>query len=132
MARVLLVEDVPVVRATLVKFLERGGHAVTTCGGGSDAWVRLQAEAFDAVVTDLWMIDGDGLELIRRMRAAGDATPVIAITGGDPRSPQSTSIEVALDAGARHALLKPITKATLLATVAECLAAAAAGVERTA
>ena len=99
MATVLLVEDVPVVRMTLMKFLERGGHVVTVCGGGGEAWSCVNRNRFDAVVTDLWMMNGDGLQLIQRMRTKGDLTPVIAITGGDPRSSQSTSVDVALRAG---------------------------------
>src|ERR1700679_1618582 len=99
MAAVLLVEDVPVVRTTLLKFLERGGHVVSVCGGGDEAWSLIRKNRFHAVVTDLWMINGDGLEFIERVRTGRDATPIIAITGGDPRSTQSTSADVALRAG---------------------------------
>jgi CheY-like chemotaxis protein len=121
MASVLLVEDVPVVRMTLVKFLERGGHSVTACGGGDEAWLRFGKSQFDVVITDLWMTNGDGLEFIQRLRISGNLTPVIAITGGDPRSPQSTSSDVALRSGANRVLLKPVTKATLLESVGECI-----------
>ena len=121
MAAVLLVEDVPVVRMTLLKFLERGGHVVTVCSGGAEAWSRLDKNRFDVVVTDLWMMNGDGLELIRRMRTKGELTPVIAITGGDPRSSQSTSVDVALRIGANQALSKPVTKAELLETIRKCI-----------
>ena len=131
MAAVLLVEDVPVVRMTLLKFLERGGHVVTVCGGGVEAWSCVNSNRFDAVVTDLWMMNGDGLELIRRMRAKGDLTPVIAITGGDPRSAQSTSVDVALRVGANQALSKPVTKAALLEAIRECIGLEQAAPERT-
>jgi CheY-like chemotaxis protein len=130
MAAVLLVEDVPIVRTTLSKFMERGGHVVTCCGGGDEAWSRLSNTRFDAVVTDLWMMDGDGLALIERLRSSGDGTPIIAITGGNPRSPLSNSIEAALGAGADRALLKPVTKAALLATIAECVGGEESPVER--
>jgi CheY-like chemotaxis protein len=115
----MLIEDVPLVRLTLVKFLERGGHAVTVCAGGDEAWSLMRDGRFDVIVTDLWMMDGDGPGFIRRLRSSGDATPIIAITGGDPRSPQSTSIDVAMRAGADRALLKPITKAALLEAISE-------------
>jgi CheY-like chemotaxis protein len=122
MGAVLLVEDVPVVRMTLRKFLERGGHGVTVRGSGDEAWTCVGANRFDVIVTDLWMTNGDGLELIQRMRKGGDSTPIVAITGGDPRSPQSTSVDVALRAGADRVLLKPVTKAALLETIQECIA----------
>jgi two-component system chemotaxis response regulator CheY len=131
MAAVLLVEDTPVVRMTLLKFLERGGHVVTVCGGGAEAWSCLGKNRFDVVVTDLWMMNGDGLELIQRMRTTGDLTPVIAITGGDPRSPQSTSVDVALRVGANQALSKPVTKAVLLEAVRECIGLEENAPERT-
>jgi CheY-like chemotaxis protein len=67
------------------------------------------------------MKDGDGLELIRRLRADGHQMPVIALTGGDPRSPQSTSANVASQAGANRVLMKPVTKALLLDTIAELI-----------
>jgi CheY-like chemotaxis protein len=121
MAAVLLVEDVPVVRMTLLKFLERGGHSVTVCGGGDEASRCIGKTRFDVVITDIWMMRGDGLAFIQRLRTSDDATPIIAITGGDPRSPQSTSVDVALRYGANRVLLKPVTKATLLEAVDECV-----------
>ncbi len=123
MAAVLLIEDVAVVRTTLAKFLERGGHQVTACGGGEEAWRLLSHRTVDAVVTDLWMKDGDGIDFIHRLRASGRPTPVIAITGGDPRSPQATSQDAALRAGATRVLMKPVTKAVLLETLAACMVA---------
>ncbi len=122
MASILLVEDVPVVRMTLQKFLERGGHVVTACGGGEEAWSCLRDHRFDAVVTDLWMMNGGGLELIQRLRTGSDATPIIAITGGDPQSPQSNSLDAASRAGADRVLLKPVTKAALLEAIRQSVA----------
>ena len=131
MAMVLLVEDVPLVSMTLVKLLQRGGHGVTVCKGGDEAWSRMNGNRFDVIVTDLWMMDGDGPGFIQRLRSSGDATPIIAITGGDPRSPQSTSIDIALRAGADRALLKPITKAALLEAISESIGLAQAAGEGT-
>jgi CheY-like chemotaxis protein len=65
------------------------------------------------------------------MRTKGDLTPVIAITGGDPRSPQSTSVDVALSVGANRALSKPVTKAVLLETIRECIGLEEKAPERT-
>ncbi len=129
MAAILLIEDVPIVRDTLRKFLERGGHKVTECGGGDEASTLIGRQTFDAVVTDIWMKDGDGLEFIHRLRAKNPTIPVIAITGGDPRSPQSSSGDNALRAGASRVLMKPVTKSLLLDTVAEFLTAKANAVQ---
>jgi CheY-like chemotaxis protein len=125
MASVLLVEDVPLVRLTFLKFLERGGHTATVCSGGDEAWSCVRKNRFDVVVTDLWMINGDGLEFIKRLRASGDGTPIIATTGGDPRSTQSSSIDAASKAGANRVLMKPVTKDELLDAIRECIPAGA-------
>jgi CheY-like chemotaxis protein len=120
---VLLIEDVPIVRTTLRKFLERAGYAVSECEGGESAWTLMNQDKFDVVVTDIWMKDGDGIEFIHRLQTKGAKVPVIAITGGDPRSPQAASGEAAERAGASHVLMKPVTKAVLLETVAACVVA---------
>jgi CheY-like chemotaxis protein len=119
MVAVLLVDDVVVVRMTLRKILERGGHAVIECSGGNEAIGCLKSAHVDVVITDLWMPDGDGLEFIRKLKAAGSAIPVIAITGGAPRAPAEFSVEQAISAGANKVLMKPVGKDELLGVVAE-------------
>lgn len=119
MVAILLVDDVSVVRLTLRKILERGGHEVIECGGGAEALGRLKSTHVDVVITDLWMPEGDGLEFIRKLKAGGAAMPVIAITGGAPRAPTQFSIEQAISAGANKVLMKPVGKDELLGAVAE-------------
>lgn len=119
MVAVLLVDDVSVVRLTLRKILERGGHEVIECSGGTEAASRLKSTHVDVVVTDLWMPEGDGLEFIRQLKAGSGAIPVIAITGGAPRAPTQFSMEEAISAGANKVLMKPVGKDELLGAVAE-------------
>ncbi len=119
MVAILLVDDVDVVRLTLRKILERGGHEVIECSGGTEAAGRLKSTHVDVVVTDLWMPEGDGLEFIRKLKAESASVPIIAITGGAPRAPMLSSIEQATSAGARKVLLKPVGKDELLGAVAE-------------
>jgi two-component system chemotaxis response regulator CheY len=118
-AAILLVDDVPIVRTTLRKFLERGGHVVTECGGGEEGWALFSRNNFDIVVTDLWMKEGGGLEFIQRLRSNGHSTPVIAVTSGGPRTSLSASTDVAIRAGATRILLKPVTSTALLSAVSE-------------
>jgi CheY-like chemotaxis protein len=118
---VLLVDDIDVVRLTLRKFLERGGHAVTECGSADEAEQALKRSRPDLVVTDLWMPGRDGLSLIRGLRASRRDLPVIAITGGAPSLPQSLSFEEARQAGADRVLLKPVGIKELLSAVEEVL-----------
>ena len=119
MVAVLLVDDVGVVRLILRKMLERGGHEVIECGGGTEAASRLKCTHVDVVVTDLWMPEGDGLEFIRTLKAGNAAIRIIAITGGAPRAPTQFSIEQAISAGANKVLMKPVGKDELLEAVIE-------------
>ncbi|CCG42355.1 response regulator [Magnetospirillum molischianum] len=118
MASILLVDDVMVVRMTLRKFLERGGHTVQECDNGLEAIGHLNSGRFDVVLTDIWMPGGNGVDLIRTLKETGIKTRVIAITGGAPRAPQEYSMEEAQKAGADGVLLKPVTKDELLSAVA--------------
>lgn len=121
MSAILLVEDSDLVRATLHKFLVREGHDVTDCASGDEATQLLKQGRFDLVVADLWMQGGDGLQFIRQARASGNAVPIIAITGGDPRSPIANSAKAAGEAGADRVLMKPFAKTTLTSLVGELL-----------
>src|SRR5271155_1643555 len=85
MTRILVVDDVPVVRLVICKILRRAGHVVQEAANGDDAMVLVKTVAPDAVITDLWMPGSDGLSLIRAMKIAYPTIAVIAMTGGSPR-----------------------------------------------
>ena len=118
MAWILLVEDAQPVRMILRAFLESAGHGVTECGGGDEASRLMKLHRFAAVITDLAMKDGDGLAFIRDQRSGGATIPIIAMTSGDPRSPQSKARVLAIRAGANQVLMKPVTKPEILAALA--------------
>lgn len=128
MATVLVVDDIPVVRRTIRKFLERGGHLVTECGSVGEAEQALGSGSFDLIVTDLWMPGQDGLTLIQRVKSRTRPLPLVAITGGAPRMPQLFSTEEAIRAGADRVLMKPVGMQELLNCVTELLAARLKGV----
>jgi DNA-binding NtrC family response regulator len=121
MATVLLVDDIDVVRFTLRKFCERGGHEVTECASVEDAEQVLLRSRPDVVVTDLWIPGQDGLTLIVSLREKHPSIPIIAITGGAPRLSQATSLEEARSAGAHHVLMKPVGMETLLSYIDDVL-----------
>jgi CheY-like chemotaxis protein len=122
LAAVLLVEDVPTVRTVLRAFLESAGHGVIECAGGEEAARLMKRHRFEAVVTDISMKDGDGLTFIRDQRSNGATIPIIAMTGGDPRLPQSKAGTLALRAGANRVLAKPVTKPEILGAIADAIA----------
>jgi len=80
MAAILLVDDEESPRATLALLLKQAGHDVVQAEGVAAAAEALAAAAFDLVITDLRMPEGDGLEVIRRTRGTRPDAEVIVLT----------------------------------------------------
>ncbi len=77
---VLVVDDEPGMRLALKANFERDGWQVETAAGASEAVRKCGQSRFPLVVTDVCMPDGDGLDLMRRVRAADSSTAVIVLT----------------------------------------------------
>jgi DNA-binding NtrC family response regulator len=119
MARVLVVDDDETVRFTLQEVMLERGHEVVAEAGG-DAALR-HVDAVDLVITDLAMPGIDGLELLRRVRAAAPRVPVIMVTA---RGSERTAVE-AMRAGAYDYVTKPFDVDALAASVERALEARA-------
>ena len=103
LATVALADDQALVRAGLRAVLERQGIVIAFEAGDGDALLaQLQDTPVDLVLSDIRMPGVDGLEVARRLRDAGDATPVLLLTTFD----EPDLLLQATDAGARGFLLK--------------------------
>ena len=111
MTSLLVVDDEPAVRESLRRALGLEGYEVTTAGDGSRALAALAENDFEAVVLDVAMPRMDGIEACRRMRAAGDRTPVLMLTARDAIDDRVAG----LDAGADDYLVKPFALRELIA-----------------
>jgi two-component system response regulator MprA len=109
--RVLVVDDEPAVRSALSRALTLKRWDVDTAADGREALDALGRGGVDAVVLDLMMPGVDGLEVCRRLRAAGDRTPVLMLTARDAVEDRVTG----LDAGADDYVVKPFALEELLA-----------------
>ncbi|MDA8147444.1 MAG: response regulator transcription factor [Actinomycetota bacterium] len=109
--RVLVVDDDPAVSNALARALRLEGYDVSTAADGSRALEEIAVRPPDAVVLDIQLPKVDGLEVCRRMRAAGDDTPVLMLTARDAIEDRVQG----LDAGADDYLVKPFALAELLA-----------------
>jgi two-component system response regulator MprA len=104
MPRVLVVDDEPAVRTALARALRLEAYDVELAADGREALDRLAGGAPpDAVVLDVAMPHVDGLEVCRRLRDAGDRTPVLMLTARDAVDDRVAG----LDAGADDYLVKP-------------------------
>jgi two-component system response regulator MprA len=101
--RILVVDDEPAVRDSLERALRLDGYEVDLAADGREGLERCRAEPPDAIVLDLLMPEMDGLEACRRLREAGDRTPVLMLTARDGVSDRVAG----LDAGADDYLVKP-------------------------
>ena len=71
--RALVVEDDPGIANGLAATLRKAGYAVDVCGALGPAWSALSVEPFDVMLLDLGLPDGDGLDLLARVRGDGRA-----------------------------------------------------------
>ena len=109
--RLLVVEDTARMAELLRRGLTEEGNAVDVVATAEDAvWMGTE-NGYDAIVLDLMLPDFDGLEVCRRLRAAGQWAPVLMLTARDALADRVAG----LDAGADDYLTKPFSFAELLA-----------------
>jgi two-component system response regulator MprA len=111
--RILVVDDELAVRESLRRALALEGHEVELAADGREALATIARSAPDLVVLDVLMPELDGLEVSRRLRAAGDRTPILMLTA---RAEVEDRV-AGLDAGADDYLGKPFALDELLARV---------------
>lgn len=110
-ARVLVVEDEAPIRDGLVALFEGQGFAATAVGDGPAALEQVAAGGWDLVLLD-WMIPGvEGIEVLRRLRAHGDDTPVLLLTAKGAED----DVVAGLEAGADDYVTKPFGVRELVA-----------------
>jgi two-component system response regulator ResD len=111
-ARVLVVDDEPIVRDVLGRYLSRSGFEVTTAEDGDAALERFAAAPPDLVLLDLMLPGIDGVEVFTRIRAGHD-TPVIMLTAKG----EETDRLVGLEIGADDYVTKPFSPREVVARV---------------
>jgi DNA-binding NtrC family response regulator len=106
---VLLIEDNEASRFGFVRYFSKDGYAIREAADLAEAARELAAQRFDAIVLDINLPDGNGIDFIDTIRATDPAIPIIAITGAG-------NIQLAVEAmqrGADNFLTKPVDNAAL-------------------
>jgi DNA-binding response OmpR family regulator len=116
MSTILVVDDEPIVRDVVVRYLRRDGHHTREAASGDEARAILEAEAPALVVLDVMLPGSDGLELCRWIRARSDL-PVIMLTARG----EETDRIVGLELGADDYVTKPFSPRELAVRVRNVL-----------
>ncbi len=110
---ILVVDDEPAIAEVLSLYLTRDGFTVRTASSGTDAWEAIQSWRPAAVVLDVGLPGMDGIEVCRRMRTAGDWTPVLFCTARDDEVDRVLGLEM----GADDYITKPFSPREVVARV---------------
>ena len=113
MAYILVVDDDPAITTMLRRGLAYEGFSVAVASSGSAGLALARQQPPDLVILDIMMPGMDGLEVLRRLRAADPQLPVILLTAKDAPTDQVHGLET----GADDYIIKPFTFEVLLARV---------------
>jgi DNA-binding response OmpR family regulator len=126
MSRILVIDDEVSIRRILRSILERAGHTVLEAADGHEGMALWRREPTDVVVTDIFMPEKDGVEVIREMKHSATKPKIIAMSGGGARGLLDWRA-TALGLGADGVLVKPFDERTLLLIIQEVLTGHASG-----
>lgn len=116
MPRILVIDDEPLVRSTVVMILTRAGFSIEEASDGKAGIAMCHKNLPDVVITDIFMPNKDGIEVVMELKRSCPRTKIIAMTGGG----QTRMMEIASPAKllvADHILHKPFERESLLAAV---------------
>ena len=119
MGKVIVIDDQPGMLRLSARVLEAAGHTVVGYQNGHLAIEDMQTEPPDLLITDIFMPEMEGLEIIRAVRALSPNLPIIAVSGSSYESPDF--LKFAKQFGAVAGLRKPFRPAELVALVNDLL-----------
>ena len=114
---VLVVDDDAGLRDSIRAVLESMGFLVSTAANAREAVTEISAQRPDVILTDIYMPEGDGYELISAIRSFGENIPIIAMSGGAFQFGIQDHLGMAKRLGAEATLAKPFRAAALIETV---------------
>lgn len=118
MPRILIIDDNAEIRLILADMCEEAGYDTVTASSGKYAVEQHQAEPVDLIITDIFMPETDGLEVIYQFRSRFPEVQIIAISGGGTRG-LTELLAVAKRMGAQRTFMKPFDWQDMLDAVRE-------------
>lgn len=120
MAKILVLDDSPALGDMISQMLKLGGHDVAVFNSGKEALKQLASEPFDLLLTDVFMPDMDGLEVILQVKKLKPGLKLVAMSS---QSGIKNMLPAAKAFGAQATLHKPFDFNTLTSTVTQVLSA---------
>jgi two-component system response regulator ResD len=120
--RVLVVDDEPMVREVLARYLEQDGYRVEVASDGDQALEALQTTSFDLLLLDLMLPERDGIDVFRTLQKREDPPAVIMLTAKGEEADRILGLEL----GADDYITKPFSPREVVARVRAVLRRAAA------
>lgn len=111
--KVLVVEDERIIAHAIKEGLEQEGYAVDVAYDGEDGFAAVGADEYDVIVSDVMMPELNGYDMVAKLRADGNKTPILLLTAKD----QERDVVKGLDTGADDYLAKPFSFNVLAARV---------------
>ncbi|MBF0126879.1 MAG: response regulator [Magnetococcales bacterium] len=119
MKDILIVDDEPKLRLLLHRILQEAGYSLAVAANGVEAMAMCRKEQPKLVISDIFMPDMDGIELLENLRESCLGQKVIAMSGGSTHLAADFLHEIATMFGAAGFLVKPFSKQEVLEAV-EC------------
>jgi len=121
-AHLLVIEDDELIRKYLRQALEDAGHEVDTATNGREGAAAFRRKPADLIITDIFMPESDGLEVILQMKRDNPSVRIIAMSGGGARVGNFDFLSVAESFGAAATLKKPFSTHELFDAINKALA----------
>jgi len=116
MPRILVTDDEPLIRSTVVTMLTREGFSVEEASDGAAGIAMVHKNPPDVVITDIFMPNRDGIEVVMELKRSCPRTKIIVMTGGGQRHMMEIA-STAKSLGGDHILHKPFERESLLEAV---------------
>jgi len=121
-ARILIINDDELMRGFLRELFTREGFTIREAQDGAAGIQAFKDEASDAVITDLYMPEADGIEVLREIRKESKEVKIVAISGGTTGGGRTDILQVMQDLGVDRTLQKPFKPEEMVSLVKELLA----------
>jgi DNA-binding NtrC family response regulator len=120
MAKILVIDDMEGIRQAIMNTLENEGHVVSEASNGAEGQVAIEENDYDLIITDMFMPEKDGFDIMTFARARDKTIPIIVISGGGAALTADWALTGA-EAFASATIQKPFKSEVLIRTVNEQL-----------